>query len=336
VSRVRKQAALRGDLPDAVRTLLSELRALKEKAGYDLRTLERKTHASRSSWGRWLSGETWIPRGSASALTDLCGGDRHRLDLLWDLADEARRAKGCETPDRGGDVDPVTGPVAGPTADPTADPTAGPTAGSAVSAPRRSRRGLLVPGGIVMSAVAAAAVGVWIGTTLRSLPTSGHPAATSVASGLVAPSAPLTAKISGSEVIARANTWHPRSSTRVPYDQAGTYRGYRTDGSGYASMALGLPKPGPVSSLLAAAPYSRRIPMANLQPGDLVINPTGDAGARQVVIFERWADPDHSAYWAYQQRRGYGTDHLVLRDGLNGGSTFHACRPLNLRGEPSD
>jgi hypothetical protein len=49
-------------LPEAVRTLLTELRGLKEKSGYDLRALERKTHASRSSWGRWLSGETWTNR----------------------------------------------------------------------------------------------------------------------------------------------------------------------------------------------------------------------------------------------------------------------------------
>jgi hypothetical protein len=71
--------------------------------------------------------------------------------------------------------------------------------------------------------------------------------------------------------------------------------------------------------------------MAQLQGGDLVINATGDAGVRQVVIFEKWADPGRGSYWAFQQRRGYGTDHLVLREGLGGSGNFNAYRPRNIR-----
>src|SRR4051794_11904590 len=57
VSRTRQLRPLSKNLPQTARTLLEELRALKDRSGYDFRALEGKTYASRSSWGRWLSGE---------------------------------------------------------------------------------------------------------------------------------------------------------------------------------------------------------------------------------------------------------------------------------------
>jgi hypothetical protein len=132
------------------------------------------------------------------------------------------------------------------------------------------------------------------------------------------------------EVIARAQAWHPHGSRRVPYDQNRLVGGYRTDGSGYASMALGLPAPRPNSADLAWGRFTRQIPASRLRPGDLIINATGGAGIRQVAIFERWANPAHTGYWVYRQRRGYGTDHLVLRFGLRADGDFHPYRPLNV------
>ncbi|MCO5972814.1 hypothetical protein [Actinoallomurus soli] len=142
--------------------------------------------------------------------------------------------------------------------------------------------------------------------------------------------------ITRSQIIARARTWHPHSGQRVPYDMARNHGGYRADGSGYASMALGLPAPGPDSTDLAWGGYTRQIPPSTLLPGDLIINAIGEAGTRQVAIFERWANTAHTAYWVYQQRRGYGTDHLVLRHPLAADGTYRPYRPLNIHEQPGE
>ncbi|MET8146389.1 hypothetical protein ABZU32_39285 [Sphaerisporangium sp. NPDC005288] len=133
------------------------------------------------------------------------------------------------------------------------------------------------------------------------------------------------------QVIARALTWNPGTVKRVPYSQVKRYGGYRADGSGYAAMALRLGGPGPDSRGLVSARYSTRVAVAALRPGDLVIRATGPATGRQVIIFERWADARHTSYWAYQQRRGYGTDHRRLSDGISPAAGFLAYRPHAVR-----
>ncbi|GIH75223.1 hypothetical protein Plo01_16520 [Planobispora longispora] len=137
--------------------------------------------------------------------------------------------------------------------------------------------------------------------------------------------------ITRAQVIARAKSWNPATAQRVPYSQTKTRGGYRTDGSGYASMALGLAKPGPITVDLAKNTYTRPIPMTQLLQGDLVIDPVGANTARMVVIFDRWADAARTSYWAYQQRAGYGTDHRVVRHGLEPGTQFRAYRPVRIR-----
>ncbi|MEU4830181.1 hypothetical protein [Streptosporangium sp. NPDC023615] len=132
-------------------------------------------------------------------------------------------------------------------------------------------------------------------------------------------------------VIERARSWNPGTARRVPYSQTRNHDGYRTDGSGYASMALGLRKPGPNTINLASPALSRRIGMSELARGDLVIDPVGGNTARAVVIFDRWADSGRTSYWAYQQRAQYGTDHRVVRHGLQPGDDFRAYRPVNIR-----
>jgi hypothetical protein len=140
--------------------------------------------------------------------------------------------------------------------------------------------------------------------------------------------------ITRSQIITRARSWHPHSGQRVPYDMLRDHGGYRADGSGYASMALGLPAPGPNSTDLAWGGYTRPIPSSKLLPGDLIINAIGEAGTRQVAIFERWANAAHTTYWVYQQRRGYGTDHLILRYDLTAGGPYRPYRPLNIDEQP--
>ncbi|MFC4537059.1 hypothetical protein [Sphaerisporangium dianthi] len=135
------------------------------------------------------------------------------------------------------------------------------------------------------------------------------------------------ADVTRQSVVDRAKTWNPGTPQRVPYSQNKYHDGYRTDCSGYASMALGLNRPGLNTVALASPGASGPIAMSALLMGDLVIDANGDNNNRHVVIFESWANPAHTSYWAYEQRGGYGTDHRVLTYGLNAGSQFHAYRP---------
>ncbi|HEU5026324.1 MAG TPA: helix-turn-helix domain-containing protein [Spirillospora sp.] len=348
MSRSRPPAPLPDDLPDAVRVLLTELRELRTASGHDLRSLERRTHASRSSWSRWLGGETFVPRTAVTALAQLCGGDRHRLEALWDVADQAREAAAASgTPDAA----PASAPHGEPT-EPAAETTAphgettasedeptAPGSGPAESSasvppvPRKRRPKVVLIGAVAGCVLVSGAAGVLLGTTLRtSAQETPHGSGRASASPALATRATVHA-IYRHEVIARAQNWHPHAPGRVPYDQAASYQGYRADGSGYASMALGLPAPGPNSAALLAS-YCDRIPLARLGPGDLVVNATGGPDAREVMIFERWTGPSRTAYWAYQQRRGYGTDHLVRGAGLTRDGRHVACHPRNLRDDP--
>lgn len=53
--------------------------------------------------------------------------------------------------------------------------------------------------------------------------------------------------------------------------------------------------------------------MSQLKKGDLIIDAIGSNTTRHVVIFEKWTSGKHTAYWAYEQRGGYGTDHGPAR-----------------------
>jgi hypothetical protein len=131
-------------------------------------------------------------------------------------------------------------------------------------------------------------------------------------------------------VLANAKTWHPHTAQRVPYSQSKTHNGYRTDCSGYASMALALGKPGLNTVGLAKSSVTKRIAMSALKPGDLVIDATGTSNTRHVVIFEKWANSAHTSYWEYEQRGSYGTDHRTRTYGLSSGSQYHAYHPKKL------
>ena len=59
---------------------------------------------------------------------------------------------------------------------------------------------------------------------------------------------------------------------------------------------------------------------------DLLIDAKGSSTTRHVVIFEKWANSARSAYWAYEQRGGHGTDHRKLSYGLKA-DEYDAYRP---------
>ncbi|NKE61030.1 NlpC/P60 family protein [Lentzea sp. PSKA42] len=134
------------------------------------------------------------------------------------------------------------------------------------------------------------------------------------------------------EILARAASW-----SSVPYSQTGfhtnEYGTYRTDCSGFASMAWGLPgRPldphGGLNSVELAG-ISRQIDKNDLLPGDLLIDARGDHTARHVTIFVSWADPARGRYWTYEQCSGHGTIHRVVDYPYNGDAVGY--RPYRRR-----
>ena len=135
------------------------------------------------------------------------------------------------------------------------------------------------------------------------------------------------ATISRATVIKRAKKWlTANNGKQVPYSQTRTWGGYRQDCSGYVSMALKLPKPGPNTVGLASSTYTKKIKMKNLKKGDLVIDAKGTSTTRHVVLFHKWANSKKTAYWAYEQRGGHGTDYRKLTYGLKA-DQYDAYRP---------
>ncbi|GIG23402.1 hypothetical protein Cch01nite_41260 [Cellulomonas chitinilytica] len=101
--------------------------------------------------------------------------------------------------------------------------------------------------------------------------------------------------ISRSEVIARAQYWVDHSPN---YNMGGAANGptgepYRTDCSGYVSMALHL-SGSETSSSLPGVGYE--IPRSDLRPGDFLSQP-GQPG--HAILFDQWVDAGHSAFWYY-------------------------------------
>jgi hypothetical protein len=144
-------------------------------------------------------------------------------------------------------------------------------------------------------------------------PASGAPAAGPCGNGC--PAVTVSPDDSGGcagldAVFARARTWLTAwpGGGPVPYlsrNAAGDlFGGYRRDCSGYVSMALGLPGPGLDTITLAAR--STVIGKADLQPGDLMINPDSDLRGH-VVLFAGWTDTSTSSYFGYEQSGDGGT-----------------------------
>lgn len=141
--------------------------------------------------------------------------------------------------------------------------------------------------------------------------------ATTLGTDLVGASAPPASEAAcqpGAAVLARAATWLTAwNGSPVPYlsstDPATWLHGYRRDCSGYASMALGLPAPGLDTAGLASR--STPITKAALRAGDLLVNPAAGV-AGHVVIFDRWAAPDHTSYLGYEQSADGGTHHRTI------------------------
>ena len=128
----------------------------------------------------------------------------------------------------------------------------------------------------------------------------------SIATGIAAAFAVLAALLTplsaqaqpGSEIIERAQSW---AEAGVGYSGSNyftnKYGTYRTDCSGYVSMAWGLP-----TSLTTVTLPGVSYPIAKdaLEPGDILNNPLpGTSG--HVVLFAGWSDAAKTRYFAYEE-----------------------------------
>lgn len=74
---------------EAADLLLQELRVLKERTGLSLAALSARTHFSKSSWHRYLSGDKPPPRSAVEALARAAGADAASVLHLWEAVHEA-------------------------------------------------------------------------------------------------------------------------------------------------------------------------------------------------------------------------------------------------------
>ncbi|MET9291042.1 FG-GAP-like repeat-containing protein [Streptomyces sp. NPDC003077] len=153
-------------------------------------------------------------------------------------------------------------------------------------------------GGITASTAIATAAPT--GTTASPVPgdygssgqgavTPVHPDRPSLTASALAP------KISRSETIRRAQGWVGKG---IRYDWNGSYQGYRTDCSGYVSMAWNLDA-SLTTDTFGSRGVTERISKSELKPGDALLNSAALASGH-VVLFEKWANSDKTAYVGYE------------------------------------
>lgn len=149
------------------------------------------------------------------------------------------------------------------------------------------------------------------------------------AAGLAVPSAAEAAlPVTRSVVIERAWFWVNRN---VQYSQGATYPGpagkarFRTDCSGYVSMCLMLPAPGPNTVALAGGTHTFAIRKANLRKGDILV----DSG-NHVVLFHRWANAAKTRFVLFEQSNPR-TDMNHREAALSSYAGYQARRARNIR-----
>ncbi|MFH8983915.1 C40 family peptidase [Streptomyces varsoviensis] len=134
-----------------------------------------------------------------------------------------------------------------------------------------------------------------------------------------------------SEALARAQSWVGKG---LPYNMDGSYQGYRTDCSGFVSMAWGIAKPGQATNTFVPNGVAHWITKAELKPGDALNNPNpGKYG--HITLFEKWADSSQSSYWGYEFSWS-GVHHRVIPYPYFNGSNPEAFKPLRFNGIEDD
>ena len=130
----------------------------------------------------------------------------------------------------------------------------------------------------------------------RRLSATGIAAAVAVIVGLLIPVAASAQPVS--EMLKRARSW---VADGVGYSgsnyHSNEYGTYRTDCSGYVSMAWGL---GSSYTTVTLPSVSYPIAKDALEPGDILNNPLpGTSG--HVVLFAGWANAEETEYYAYEE-----------------------------------
>lgn len=137
------------------------------------------------------------------------------------------------------------------------------------------------------------------------------------------------------EIIERAESWLrpsvPYSATKFHQNEFGIYR---TDCSGYVSMAWGLPgvphnRRGGLDTL-GLAIVSVTIERDELRAGDVLLRTEGSRLIRHVAVFGEWADEDRTAYWGFEQSGGAGTVHRRVSYPFDGREHYLPLRYLNV------
>ncbi|MCF2528028.1 peptidoglycan-binding protein [Yinghuangia soli] len=123
----------------------------------------------------------------------------------------------------------------------------------------------------------------------------------------VAPGLNALTTVTRQQILERARTW---SDIVVPYSQSAYRGGYRTDCSGFVSMAWGLSENAWTGNL---ANYAYPIAKSDLKPGDILLfhNYANPVRGSHVVIFERWTDSSRTGYVGYEQTQP-GTKHRTI------------------------
>ena len=102
-----------------------------------------------------------------------------------------------------------------------------------------------------------------------------------------------TSAIQRNDIMTRARSW---IDERVPYSQSRNHKNrfgsYRTDCSGYVSMAWALSSSYTTWTLWNV---TNKINASDLQPGDALLKDSG--GTDHVALFVRWAGPNRPVVW---------------------------------------
>ena len=153
---------------------------------------------------------------------------------------------------------------------------------------------------------------------------------------LVAGTSPAQA-ITAENIITRAQSW---AAAQVPYSQSNYYTNqygtYRTDCSGFVSMAWGL---GQSLTTVTLPSVSHVISKEELQPGDVLLN-SAPGGNGHVIIFAGWSNAAHTAYNGYESSPAYNGAHYTTNVtyaywGTKYG-TFTPYRYNNYENTPAD
>lgn len=96
--------------------------------------------------------------------------------------------------------------------------------------------------------------------------------------------------VARSTMVARGQSWVDK---HVPYNQQGSYDGYRTDCSGFVSMCWELARPGLTTFTMHTVAHN--IDKGALAPGDAM-----NCDSRHIVLFAGWTDGSQSKYVAME------------------------------------